>query len=61
MHIGRIPNTVHPAQMERFGAAKTVPYIQKNHLREVHLYIYILGSIAREEVFIIKLPWSYDQ
>ena len=34
--------------MERFGAAKTVPYTQKNHIREVHLSIYILGSIARE-------------
>ena len=40
--------TVQPAYMKRFGAAKTVPYIQKNHVREVHLYIYILGSIARE-------------
>ena len=34
--------------MERFGAAETVPYIQKNHVREVHLYMYILGGIARE-------------
>ena len=43
-------DTVQPAYMERFGAAKTVPYIQKTHIREVHLYIYIyiLGSIARE-------------
>ena len=41
-------NTVLPVYMKRFGTAKTVPYIQKNHVREVHLYIYILGSIARE-------------
>ena len=47
-HSSTKPITVQPAYMERFGAAKTIPYIQKNHIREVHLYIYILGSIARE-------------
>ena len=40
--------TVQPAYPERFGAAKTIPYIQKNHVGEVQLYMYILGSIARE-------------
>ena len=40
--------TVQPAYMKRFGAAKTVPYIQKSHIREVHLYIYLLGIIASE-------------
>ena len=33
--------TVQPAYMEQFGTAKTVPYIQKNNMREVHLYIYL--------------------
>ena len=36
------PSTVQLAYMKRFRAAKTVPYIQKNHIREVDLYIYIL-------------------
>ena len=31
--------------MERFGTAKTVPYIQKNQIREVHLYIYTFSEV----------------
>ena len=29
--------TVQPAHTKRFGAAKTVPYIEKNRIREIHL------------------------
>ena len=33
--------TVQPAYTERFGATKTVPYVQKNRISEIHIYIYI--------------------
>ena len=46
--VNRDAGTLQPAYMARFGAAKTVPYNQKNHIREVNLYIYTLGSIASE-------------
>ena len=34
-------STVQPAHTERFGAAKTVPYIPKNRISEINLYLYI--------------------
>ena len=37
--------TVQPAYMEQFGTAKTIPYIQKNYIREVHLYIYTFSEV----------------
>ena len=46
-----------PAYTERFGAAKTVPYIQKNHISEIHLYIYIY--ILQGRALIINTNNSY--
>ena len=67
------PGTGQPAYTERFGAVKTVSYIQKKRISEIILYIYMHwlaktpphnSVLARatlfEEVLIIKLPWSYD-
>ena len=64
--------TVQPAYMERFGVAKTVPYIQKKPCkRGSHIYIHSRKYCKRniktslrdtnKEVFILKLPCSYDQ
>ena len=41
-----VDDTVQPAYTERFGAAKPIPYIQRNRISEIHLYIYIYIYIS---------------
>ena len=45
LQIGLKAHTVQPAYLERFGATKTIPFIQKNHIREVQLYVYTFSEV----------------